>query len=197
MFALKFKTKFDIKRPDVFKREVLRKIGDKPLTFVARDIRRDAMRSIHVRAKKEGPSAPGQPPKTRGARNVYQYMGGAGGTIFATINGKTIPVSRRGKFVGEQWVRHIEKKGGIIRSYRTPGKALRASIIYNVDVKNQRALIGPSGTAIGNLGRLHEFGGVGPAFQNEGRKYPARPFMRPALQKNLPSIAERWRTSLQ
>jgi hypothetical protein len=70
-------------------------------------------------------------------------------------------------------------------------KSLRASIIYDVDKETQSAVIGPSGGKVGTVGRLHEKGGV------RGKaKYPARPFMAPALEEASERFIGQWKSSL-
>lgn len=58
----------------------LPKATNKSLAFAGMDIKRDAERSIKVRPKNGSYSAPGQPPKTRGAYTVYRYA--ADGAIY-------------------------------------------------------------------------------------------------------------------
>ena len=88
---------------------------------------------------------------------------------------------------------HDTGKGGI--PYR-----LRESIHYNVDRQWMVAVVGPSESWVGGLGRLHEFGGVW-ASRRKRRgpvtigKYPARPFMAPAAQYAVARLPSQWQTS--
>ena len=56
----------------------------------------------------------------------------------------------------------------------------RRAIMYSVDRKAQRAVIGPEASIIGDAMRAHEFGG-----DFRGQTYPQRPFMGPALERNV------------
>jgi hypothetical protein len=62
------------------------------------------------------------------------------------------------------------------------GRARRA-IRYAVDREAYTAVIGPQAKTVGSSMEVHEFGGV-----RFGRKYPARPFMGPALQRSIDKI---------
>jgi hypothetical protein len=57
---------------------------------------------------------------------------------------------------------------------------LPKAIRYQVDYTIPDAIIGPVGSVIADIGQLHEFGG-----EHYGHQYPERPFMRPALQREL------------
>lgn len=71
-------------------------------------------------------------------------------------------------------------------------KSLRAAIAYAVDKQLPDAVIGPMGTKMGTVGRLHEKGGV------KGKaRYPARPFMQPALEESLDRFIGQWRGKLR
>lgn len=57
---------------------------------------------------------------------------------------------------------------------------LRRAIRYHVDPVKQSAVIGPRKSVIGGAASVHEFGG-----SYKGDSYPERPFMAPALERNL------------
>jgi hypothetical protein len=70
-------------------------------------------------------------------------------------------------------------------------KSLRAAIVYHVDKTLPDAFIGPRGSKVGAVGRLHEKGGV------KGKStYPARPFMQPALEESLDRFVGQFRSAL-
>ncbi len=70
-------------------------------------------------------------------------------------------------------------------------KSLRAAIAYHVDKALPDAFIGPTGTKVGMVGRLHEKGGT------KGKaRYPARPFMQPALEESLDRFVGQFRSAL-
>jgi hypothetical protein len=58
--------------------------------------------------------------------------------------------------------------------------ALRQAIGFAVNGEQRAAFIGPRYSKVNRIGQTLEFGGL---FRN--RKYAARPFMRPALERNL------------
>jgi phage gpG-like protein len=66
---------------------------------------------------------------------------------------------------------------------------LREAVLY--DVQDDRALIGPRASVVGEAGHAHEFGGP---FRDED--YPQRPFMGPALEANLPRFPREFAGSL-
>lgn len=69
---------------------------------------------------------------------------------------------------------------------------LRTSIRYALEKERDTVVVGPSRSDIDVIGNVHEFGG---SFR--GRKYPARPFMKPGfeqIKKRLPSF---WRDSIR
>jgi alkanesulfonate monooxygenase SsuD/methylene tetrahydromethanopterin reductase-like flavin-dependent oxidoreductase (luciferase family) len=72
-------------------------------------------------------------------------------------------------------------------------KLLRKAIRYDIDRKNKdNIVIGTSSTVFDKIGRAHEHGGL-----FEGRKYPKRPFMNPALEKAKPRISRLWSNSVR
>jgi len=66
---------------------------------------------------------------------------------------------------------------------------LRRAIRYAAN--REGAVIGPRFSVVGTAGEAHEFGG-----EYRGNKYPARPFMFPALQANLDRFAGAWAGSI-
>lgn len=60
---------------------------------------------------------------------------------------------------------------------------LRRAILYDVDASSRVAVVGPRATLVGESAQAHEFGG---AYKKQD--YPARPFMRPALDQELDKI---------
>jgi hypothetical protein len=75
---------------------------------------------------------------------------------------------------------------------RTRKGALRKSILYAVDESKGSVIVGPSADLVGPVGGTHERGGP-----FRGGRYPARPFMVPALEKVIPQIPEMWRDSIR
>lgn len=64
---------------------------------------------------------------------------------------------------------------------------LKRAIRYEVDRAADSALIGPAYDVVGLAGAAHEHGG-----RYRGDRYPARPFMRPALESLRPRLPRHW-----
>lgn len=69
------------------------------------------------------------------------------------------------------------------------GHNLRGAIRY--DSNKEDAVIGPLASFVGEAGRAHEKGE-----EFRGQDYPERPFMLPALEKNLDRFAADWKGSI-
>ena len=69
---------------------------------------------------------------------------------------------------------------------------LKGAILYSVDQASESAVIGPSHQGVGTSGSAHEFGGM-----YKGERYDKRPFMGPALQKELPKLPKHWAHSIK
>lgn len=67
------------------------------------------------------------------------------------------------------------------------GNYLRRAILYSVEEDTETLVAGPSFNMVGTSARAHEFGG-----EYKGQEYPERPFMGPALEKNLQNIPLFW-----
>lgn len=92
---------------------------------------------------------------------------------------------RKGKIVAR--ARHASSPPGS-PPYTNRGQLKRA-IIYAAD--KDTAIIGPRYSAVAASSQAHEFGGT-----YKGQQYPERPFMGPALEKNLDRFATSFRDSI-
>jgi hypothetical protein len=119
----------------------------------------------------------------------------------------------------------LAARGSIRRSKNpsAPGRpphtrtgVLKRSIIYAIENKDA-AYIGPAETegwgAIAQIGEIHEFGGTNKRYIAKKRakflgrmgekksmaikRYPKRPFMRPALEKRKDRIPRHWKNSIR
>lgn len=71
-----------------------------------------------------------------------------------------------------------------------PGKNLKSAIRFAAT--ENEAVVGPVASQVDDLGALHEFG------QSRGYVvYPARPFMRPALDANVDRFLQEWEHSFE
>ena len=69
------------------------------------------------------------------------------------------------------------------------GHNLRTAIRY--DSNKEDAVVGPMASMVGEAGATHEFGQ-----ERGGVDYPERPFMGPALERNLDRFADSWRGAI-
>ncbi len=70
-----------------------------------------------------------------------------------------------------------------------PGHNLRGAIRWDAD--QQGGIIGPLHSIVGTVGEAHEFG-----VEYRGQDYAERPFMQPAMDKNLDRFAQNWAGSI-
>lgn len=68
---------------------------------------------------------------------------------------------------------------------------LPRAITFAHDRKAMSAVIGPRESVVGTAGQAHEHGG-----EYKGEHYPPRPFMVPAMDRNLDRFADDWRGSV-
>jgi len=172
-------------------KKIKRATGPKAFIYAAIDLRRAAQRSIKSRpagGKNTGYSTPGSQPKTAGKVVRYKYIGEK---VFDRSEKPVRLLARSGSLLSADKAKRVEKLisknnlVGQIQKTSLPGLALRKSIQWAVE--SDKILIGPTATGIGNIGKLHEFGGGGPGGTRSKNKkravYAARPFMRPALNQ--------------
>ncbi|MCC7085614.1 MAG: hypothetical protein IT427_11485 [Pirellulales bacterium] len=75
---------------------------------------------------------------------------------------------------------------------RTRRGQLRGAIVYAVEVREQRVVIGPEVSKVGKSGSAHERGG-----RYKRQHYPKRPFMGPALEKIQDRLPALWAGSVK
>jgi len=95
---------------------------------------------------------------------------------------KVVRASRRGsiKSLGQAgaYLRGIAKRSIKVSKDSAPAGhqphsrkgRLKGAILFGVEKEQQRVVIGPTVTAVGRIGRTHEFGGTEPAKKRKGRK---------------------------
>ena len=81
--------------------------------------------------------------------------------------------------------RKVSKSGKVSK-----GQLPRA-IVYDNDKESDTAVIGPRESVVGTSGEAHEFGG-----DYKGQDFPERPFMGPALDKNIDRFASSFAGSI-
>ena len=69
---------------------------------------------------------------------------------------------------------------------------MKRAILYSVDKRRERVVIGPAHSIAGPSGGVHEFGG-----RFRKRMYPRRPFMGPALIKLRNRLPKMWASSIR
>jgi hypothetical protein len=76
---------------------------------------------------------------------------------------------------------------------RTRRGAIKKAILFAPEKDRGRVTIGPAASRLGkSTAGAHEFGQ-----RFRGRKYPARPFMGPALTTAAPKLPKRWQNILK
>jgi phage gpG-like protein len=114
--------------------------------------------------------------KNAAKRATYRNLGHAGAVIRLTAR-RSI---RRSKKPSKPGKPPHTRKGQLKRSLR-----------YAVEKRKERLLIGPVYTVVGRSAMAHEFGG-----KYKKQKYPKRPLMGPALEKNKSKLPRLWANSI-
>jgi hypothetical protein len=73
----------------------------------------------------------------------------------------------------------------------TRRRQLKRAIRFANDRAAQEAVVGPMASIVGESGRAHEMGG-----EFRGHDFPERPYMAPALEKNLDRFAGDWQSAI-
>ena len=73
----------------------------------------------------------------------------------------------------------------------TRRRQLNRAIRYHVDKQKQEAVIGPQASVVGEAGAAHEFGET-----FHGQDFQERPFMWPALEKNVDRFGSSFKGSI-
>jgi hypothetical protein len=154
-------------RPKVVK--ALKSTNRRILSKTGAFIRTSARGSIKTRSY-ESTSSPGSPP--------YDHTG------FAL-----------------QRINRQRKKAGLQRIKRSQGsfnQGLRA-ILFAYEPSTESVIVGP--VKFGGSGRtvpsVLEYGGTTTNWKKETMRVQKRPFMEPAMKKELPSLPAKWRSSLR
>lgn len=86
-------------------------------------------------------------------------------------------------------------------AHKETGALLRKLLYFAYAPREKRGVVGPVAHRRGEAPRLNEFGGQVTRRSRRGvvhtSTYPARPFMAPALAKELPQLPARWSSSVQ
>ena len=69
---------------------------------------------------------------------------------------------------------------------------IKRAIVYAVEKREERVVIGPEYAVVGPAGMPHEFGG-----RLRGQRYAKRPFMGPALMKLKDRLPRKWAGSVR
>lgn len=70
--------------------------------------------------------------------------------------------------------------------------ALKRGILFGLEKRERRVVIGPGFKFVGTSASAHEFGG---RYRKE--RYPRRPLMGPALRESIPHLAKMWRDAVK
>lgn len=95
----------------------------------------------------------------------------------------------------------VSKPGTPPFAHKETGALLRKLLYFAFNPREKRGVVGPVAHRRGEAPQLNEFGGRVTRRSRRGvvttANYPARPFMFPALQKELPKLPARWSSSVQ
>ena len=82
--------------------------------------------------------------------------------------------------------------------------SLRRMVLFGYDPRTESVVVGPVGFRQGNAPSVLEFGGRATVVRRRGGKrtkqtvrIAARPYMRPALEKEAPNLPNVWRNSVR
>ena len=69
---------------------------------------------------------------------------------------------------------------------------LKRAILFGLEKRERRVLIGPGFRFVGTSASAHEFGGG-----YKGDRYPRRPLMGPSLKESAPHLARLWQDAVK
>lgn len=70
--------------------------------------------------------------------------------------------------------------------------ALKRGLLFGLEARDKRVLVGPGFQFVGTSMAAHEFGGK---YMRE--RYPKRPLMGPALRESIPRLARMWQDAVK
>lgn len=111
------------------------------------------------------------------------------------IAGSNHALERAAVAIRDEAVGSIKYESGPSRPGQPPHThtgRLPRSILYAVDRRGHRAVIGASAVLAGEMAARHEYGGT-----YRRRHYPPRPFMRPALLRLAGRLPQFWANSIR
>jgi len=89
-------------------------------------------------------------------------------------------------------IRRSEKPSAPGTPPHTRKGQIKRAIVYAVEKREERVVIGPEYATLGPAGMPHEFGG-----RFRGQRYARRPFMGPALMKTKDRLPRKWAGSVK
>ena len=143
----------------------------------------------------------GRPLRIRKARARKRYLFKAGGLVtrIAKRSIKKVGQARKEprKFTSRgrisaawrKWKQEVDRRPSALpgRPPFTHSGSARDAIRFAVDLSAESVFAGPSATDVDDVMGIHEHGGV-----RFGRRYPARPTMRPAMDTAAPKLPTLW-----
>lgn len=70
--------------------------------------------------------------------------------------------------------------------------ALKRGVLFGLEKREKRVVVGPGFKFVGTSASAHEFGG-----RYKKERYPKRPLMGPALRESIPHLAKMWRDAVK
>lgn len=115
--------------------------------------------------------------RARARKGSIKSLGHAGGAV---------------RLAARRSIRRGPKASAAGRPPHTRKGRLKSAILYSVERRQERVVIGPRYTVAGPSGMAHEFGG-----RFRGQRYDRRPFMGPALEKVKDRLPRMWAGSVR
>jgi len=116
-------------------------------------------------------------------------------------------LSKAGAFIRQRAKTSMRQRRGTSRSGQPPFAhegSLRRMVLFGYDPRTESVVVGPVGFRRGNAPSVLEFGGRATVVRRRGGKrtkhavrIAARPYMRPALEKEAPNLPKVWRNSVR
>ena len=117
-------------------------------------------------------------------------------TLLAKVAGASIDILRRmGAYVrtvARRKVKTSDKPSPPGSPPHSKTGALKRGLLFGVEKREKRVLIGPGFKFVGTSASAHEFGG-----KYKKERYPKRPLMGPSLRESIPHLSKMWREAVK
>ena len=175
-------------------RQAARKASPKPLSQAAGAIRKTAQRSIKRRGKRGGPAAPGRPPKTLRGRLKRSILYSVDRQRMVAVIGPAASI------IGRQ-VARTHEFGGRERRRASPFR-LRIGGHGPIDRRVRKGKFGLVVAKLHTSAQVDRAARIAADYERwlatkPKARFPARPFMAPALEANRPTLPRAWSAAIK